>query len=131
MYQRFCERHGLTWEPLSLSEGTLGGLKEAVVAVRGDGHIREAGAMTGEGRQLPPAGDLPLLQDPVLPRRVEGKGVDALLRRGLVGRGPPRLVPGDLVAVGRGFVKELVDEAVALPPLGRGRVILPAAGPCS
>jgi peptide chain release factor 1 len=37
MYQRFCERHGLTWEPLSLSEGTLGGIKEAVVAVRGEG----------------------------------------------------------------------------------------------
>jgi peptide chain release factor 1 len=35
MYQRFSERHGLTWEPISLSEGTLGGLKEAIVAVRG------------------------------------------------------------------------------------------------
>jgi peptide chain release factor 1 len=35
MYQRFCERHGLRWEPLSISEGTLGGIKEAVVAVRG------------------------------------------------------------------------------------------------
>jgi peptide chain release factor 1 len=35
MYQRYSERHGLRWEPLSLSEGTLGGLKEAIVAVRG------------------------------------------------------------------------------------------------
>jgi peptide chain release factor 1 len=37
MYQRFSERNGLSWEPMSLSEGTLGGLKEAIVAVRGDG----------------------------------------------------------------------------------------------
>ena len=37
MYQRFSERNGLSWEPLSLSEGTLGGLKEAIVAVRGEG----------------------------------------------------------------------------------------------
>jgi peptide chain release factor 1 len=37
MYQRFSERNRLSWEPLSLSEGTLGGLKEAIVAVRGDG----------------------------------------------------------------------------------------------
>ena len=37
MYQRFSERHGLSWEPMSLSDGTLGGLKEAIVAVRGDG----------------------------------------------------------------------------------------------
>src|SRR5919107_1944095 len=36
MYQRFSERHGLAWEPISLSEGLLGGLKEAIVAVRGD-----------------------------------------------------------------------------------------------
>ena len=35
MYQRFAERHGLRWEPMSLSDGTLGGLKEAIVAVRG------------------------------------------------------------------------------------------------
>jgi peptide chain release factor 1 len=35
MYQRYSERHGLSWEPISLSEGTLGGLKEAIVAVRG------------------------------------------------------------------------------------------------
>ncbi|MEZ0334941.1 MAG: PCRF domain-containing protein, partial [Gemmatimonadales bacterium] len=32
MYQRFSERNRLSWEPLSLSEGTLGGLKEAIVA---------------------------------------------------------------------------------------------------
>jgi peptide chain release factor 1 len=37
MYQRFSERSGLRWEPISLSEGTLGGLKEAIVAVRGEG----------------------------------------------------------------------------------------------
>ncbi|MBA3346550.1 MAG: peptide chain release factor 1 [Gemmatimonadales bacterium] len=35
MYQRYSERHGLAWEPISLSDGTLGGLKEAIVAVRG------------------------------------------------------------------------------------------------
>jgi peptide chain release factor 1 len=35
MYQRFSERHGLDWEPISLSDGTLGGVKEAIVAVRG------------------------------------------------------------------------------------------------
>jgi len=35
MYQRFSERHGLSWEPISLSDGTLGGLKEAIVLVRG------------------------------------------------------------------------------------------------
>jgi len=37
MYQRYSERQGLTWEPISLSEGTLGGVKEAIVAVRGPG----------------------------------------------------------------------------------------------
>jgi peptide chain release factor 1 len=37
MYQRFSERNGLSWEPMSLSDGTLGGLKEAIVAVRGEG----------------------------------------------------------------------------------------------
>jgi peptide chain release factor 1 len=35
MYQRYSERHGLAWEPISLSEGSLGGIKEAIVAVRG------------------------------------------------------------------------------------------------
>jgi peptide chain release factor 1 len=35
MYQRYSERHGLTWEPISLSGGLLGGIKEAIVAVRG------------------------------------------------------------------------------------------------
>jgi len=35
MYTRFCERRGWKVEVLSLSEGTLGGLKEAVFAVRG------------------------------------------------------------------------------------------------
>jgi len=37
MYQRYSERHGLLWEPMSLSDGTLGGIKEAIVAVRGSG----------------------------------------------------------------------------------------------
>jgi len=36
MYTRFAERHGLTVEPISLSQGNVGGLKEAIVAVRGD-----------------------------------------------------------------------------------------------
>jgi len=36
MYQRFSERHGLKWEPISVSDGLLGGIKEAIVAVRGD-----------------------------------------------------------------------------------------------
>ncbi|HUL50258.1 MAG TPA: peptide chain release factor 1 [Gemmatimonadales bacterium] len=35
MYTRFCERRGFKVEILSLSEGTLGGLKEAIFAVRG------------------------------------------------------------------------------------------------
>jgi peptide chain release factor 1 len=35
MYQRYSERHKLRWEPISLSDGTLGGIKEAIVAVRG------------------------------------------------------------------------------------------------
>ncbi len=36
MYQRFSERHRLSWEPISVSDGPLGGIKEAIVAVRGD-----------------------------------------------------------------------------------------------
>jgi peptide chain release factor 1 len=35
MYQRYSERHDLSWEPISVSEGLLGGIKEAIVAVRG------------------------------------------------------------------------------------------------
>src|SRR6059036_894370 len=35
MYTRFCERRGWKVEVLSLSEGTLGGLKEAIFAARG------------------------------------------------------------------------------------------------
>ena len=35
MYQRYSERHRLSWEPISVSEGALGGIKEAIVAVRG------------------------------------------------------------------------------------------------
>jgi peptide chain release factor 1 len=37
MYERFAGRHQLSWEPISISEGNVGGLKEAVVAVRGSG----------------------------------------------------------------------------------------------
>src|SRR6476619_4739501 len=36
MYQRFSERHGLKWEPISVSDGLLGGIKEAIGAGRGD-----------------------------------------------------------------------------------------------
>ena len=36
MYTRFAERHGLAVEAISLSEGNVGGVREAVVAVRGD-----------------------------------------------------------------------------------------------
>ena len=35
MYTRFAERNGLKVEPLSLSDGTLGGVKEAILAIRG------------------------------------------------------------------------------------------------
>jgi peptide chain release factor 1 len=36
MYQRYSERHGLSWEPITVSDGLLGGIKEAIVAVRGE-----------------------------------------------------------------------------------------------
>ncbi|HEY6809221.1 MAG TPA: peptide chain release factor 1 [Gemmatimonadales bacterium] len=35
MYTRFCERHGWKVEVLDLADGTLGGVKEAIFAVRG------------------------------------------------------------------------------------------------
>jgi peptide chain release factor 1 len=35
MYTRYAERHGLTVETISLSEGNVGGIREAIVAVRG------------------------------------------------------------------------------------------------
>jgi peptide chain release factor 1 len=35
LYRRFAERHGLSIEIISLSEGSLGGIKEAIFAVRG------------------------------------------------------------------------------------------------
>ena len=35
LYTRFAERHGLTVESISLSDGNMGGVKEAVFAVRG------------------------------------------------------------------------------------------------
>jgi peptide chain release factor 1 len=37
MYTRYAERHGLAVEPISISEGNLGGVKEAIFAVRGPG----------------------------------------------------------------------------------------------
>jgi peptide chain release factor 1 len=37
MYTRFVERHGLRMEPMELHEGTLGGIKEVIGAVRGTG----------------------------------------------------------------------------------------------
>jgi peptide chain release factor 1 len=37
MYTRFCERRGWKVEVVSLSEGSLGGLKEAIFAARGPG----------------------------------------------------------------------------------------------
>jgi peptide chain release factor 1 len=47
MYRRFAERHGLTVEAISISEGSMGGCKEVVFAVRGEGAFgllrREAG----------------------------------------------------------------------------------------
>jgi peptide chain release factor 1 len=47
MYQRFVQRHNLAIEPISLSDGVSGGLKEAIFAVRGDDAFgllrREAG----------------------------------------------------------------------------------------
>jgi peptide chain release factor 1 len=47
MYRRFVERHGLTVEAISVSEGSMGGYKEIVFAVRGRGAFgllrREAG----------------------------------------------------------------------------------------
>ena len=45
MYTRFIERHGWRREMISLSEGTLGGIKEAVFKVSGDGAF---GAMRHE-----------------------------------------------------------------------------------
>ncbi|MGH7561013.1 MAG: peptide chain release factor 1 [Gemmatimonadales bacterium] len=36
MYTRFAERRGLKVEPLSVSEGAMGGVREAIVAVRGE-----------------------------------------------------------------------------------------------
>jgi peptide chain release factor 1 len=37
MYTRYAERHGLKVEVLALSEGTLGGIKEVIAAIRGGG----------------------------------------------------------------------------------------------
>jgi peptide chain release factor 1 len=36
MYTRYAERHGLTVETISISDGNVGGIKEAIIAVRGD-----------------------------------------------------------------------------------------------
>lgn len=35
MYTRFAERQGLSVEPISISEGALGGVKEAIVVIKG------------------------------------------------------------------------------------------------
>ena len=35
MYRRYAERHGLTVEPISISDAPLGGLREVIFAVRG------------------------------------------------------------------------------------------------
>jgi len=35
MYERFAGRRHLVWEPISISNGNVGGLKEAIVALRG------------------------------------------------------------------------------------------------
>ena len=37
MYTRFAERHGLKVEPMVVSQGGMGGIKEAVLAIRGSG----------------------------------------------------------------------------------------------
>jgi len=36
MYTRFAERRGLRVEPLTVSDATLGGVKEAIIAIRGE-----------------------------------------------------------------------------------------------
>jgi peptide chain release factor 1 len=36
MYTRYAERHGLKVESIALSEGNMGGIKEAILAMRGD-----------------------------------------------------------------------------------------------
>jgi len=41
MYTRYCERHGWRIELMSVSEGTLGGIKEAVFKAAGDGPYGE------------------------------------------------------------------------------------------
>ncbi len=38
MYTRYAERHGLKVEPISISEGNLKGIREAIVAVRGNAY---------------------------------------------------------------------------------------------
>ena len=37
MYTRYCERHGWKLEIMSLSDGALGGIKEVIFKVTGDG----------------------------------------------------------------------------------------------
>jgi peptide chain release factor 1 len=38
MYTRYAERRGWRVEPISVSEGNLGGIREAIIAVRGDAY---------------------------------------------------------------------------------------------
>jgi peptide chain release factor 1 len=45
MYTRFIERQGWRWETISMSEGTLGGIKEVIFKVHGEGAF---GAMRWE-----------------------------------------------------------------------------------
>jgi peptide chain release factor 1 len=45
MYTRFIERQGWKWETISMSEGTLGGIKEVIFKVHGEGAF---GAMRWE-----------------------------------------------------------------------------------
>jgi peptide chain release factor 1 len=41
MYSRYIERHGWRIEPMSMSDGTLGGIKEAIFKVAGEGPFGE------------------------------------------------------------------------------------------
>jgi len=50
MYTRFAERRGLRTEVISLSDGTLGGVKEVIFAVRGDNAFGELRSEAGVHR---------------------------------------------------------------------------------
>jgi len=59
MYTRYAERHGLTVDPISVSEGNLGGVKEAIFAVRGTGAYGLLRWESGVHRVQRPAGPRP------------------------------------------------------------------------